>query len=69
LCTVFNLERGQFAIVCEPILHIQRASDNVFPPNSEIPADAVRRAVHEFTQTYQRPTDVPWQPVRGGCWV
>ncbi|HYS41549.1 MAG TPA: Imm1 family immunity protein [Pseudonocardiaceae bacterium] len=53
----------------EPILYMQGTSDNLFPPNSEIPADVVRRAVHEFAETYQRPTGVPWQPVRGGRWV
>jgi hypothetical protein len=53
----------------EPILYMQGTSDKPFPPNSELPADTVRRAVHEFAETYQRPTTVPWQPVRGGRWI
>jgi Immunity protein Imm1 len=53
----------------EPILYMQGTSDNVFPPNSEMPADMVRRAAHEFAETYQRPTGVSWQPVRGGRWI
>ncbi len=39
----------------EPILYMQ---GNVFPPNSEIPPTRCG-ALREFTQTYQRPTDVP----------
>jgi hypothetical protein len=52
----------------EPILYMQGTSDNEFPPDSEMPAALVRRAVHEFDEAYRRPSSVPWQPVRGGRW-
>jgi hypothetical protein len=52
-----------------PILYMSGESDNEFPPNCEIPVVMVRQAAHEFAATGQRPTDVPWQPVRGGRWV
>jgi hypothetical protein len=50
----------------EPILYMQGTSADEFPPDSEISAEMVRRAVHEFAETYRRPSDVPWQPFRGG---
>jgi Immunity protein Imm1 len=53
----------------KPILYMVGHSDNEFPPDSEIPIDVVRRAVHEFAETGLRPTDVAWQPIRGGRWI
>jgi hypothetical protein len=47
----------------EPILYMMGVSDTEFPSNSEIPADVVRRAVHEFAENARRPTEVPWQPI------
>jgi hypothetical protein len=45
----------------DPLLYMYMTSDNEFPPNSEIPAELVRRAVHEFADTGRRPTCVAWQ--------
>ncbi|WP_168211133.1 Imm1 family immunity protein [Actinosynnema sp. ALI-1.44] len=44
------------------ILYYYMGSDTSFPPNSEIPIEAVRQAAHEFMTTGQRPTGVQWQP-------
>ncbi|MFD9961443.1 Imm1 family immunity protein [Amycolatopsis sp. NPDC058986] len=35
-------------------------SDNDYPDNAEIPAEAVRKAAHEFMTTGARPTSVEW---------
>ena len=47
-------------------LYMQGTSADEFPPDSEIPVEMVRRAVHEFAETYRRPSEIPWQPFRGG---
>ena len=45
----------------EPLLYMMATSDNAMPPNSEIPVELVRRAVHEFADTGRRPTCLAWQ--------
>jgi hypothetical protein len=45
----------------EPILYMYMTSDNEYPSNSEIPADLVRKAAHEYAETGRRPTCVDWQ--------
>jgi hypothetical protein len=47
----------------EPILYMMGESDTEFPSNSEIPADIVRRAVHDFADSPRRPSGVPWQVI------
>jgi hypothetical protein len=61
-----SFSRGDGPADGEPILYMQGTSADEFPPDSEIPVEIVRRAVHEFAETYRRPSDVPWQPFRGG---
>lgn len=45
----------------EPLRYTQGGSDREFPPNSEISADLIRRATHEFADTGLRPACVAWQ--------
>jgi hypothetical protein len=52
---------GSGPIDGDPLLYMYMTSDNEFPPNSEIPVELVRRAVHEFADTGRRPTCVAWQ--------
>jgi immunity protein Imm1 of predicted polymorphic toxin system len=55
---------GDSPVDGEPIDYMMGNSDTELPPNCEIPTEVVRRAVHEFAETGQRPVDVPWRPVR-----
>jgi hypothetical protein len=45
----------------EPLLYMYDTSDNEFPPNSEISAELIRQAVHEFADSGGQPTCVDWQ--------
>jgi hypothetical protein len=56
-----SFTRGAGSITGEPLLYMNMESDNEFPPNSELPADRIRQAVHEFANTGRRPTCVDWQ--------
>jgi hypothetical protein len=52
---------GQGSPDGEPLLYMYMTSADEFPSNAEIPAGIIRRAVHEFAETGQRPTCVDWQ--------
>jgi hypothetical protein len=43
------------------VTYYYTGSDREFPADSEIPIEAIRRAVKEFLVTSERPTAVEWQ--------
>jgi hypothetical protein len=59
-----SYSRGDHPPDGEPILYMQGASDAEFPADCEISAASVRAAVHEFADTFSRPSGVRWQAVR-----
>jgi hypothetical protein len=59
-----SFSHGDAAADGEPIGYMMGLSHTEMPANCEIPAEVVRRAVHEFAETGQRPVDVPWRPAR-----
>lgn len=59
-----SYSRGDASPDGEPILYMQGTSDSEFPADCEIAAVSVRQAVHEFAETFSRPSGVRWRPVR-----
>jgi Immunity protein Imm1 len=59
-----SYSHGDAPVDGEPIDYMMGNSDTEFPADCEIPADVVRRAVHEFAVNPRRPAGVPWRPVR-----
>nr|BFE99296.1 hypothetical protein GCM10020241_09720 [Streptoalloteichus tenebrarius] len=44
-----------------PVLYLDKHVPVVFPADAVLPLDVVRRAVHEFRKTGERPRCVRWQ--------
>jgi immunity protein Imm1 of predicted polymorphic toxin system len=58
-----SCSHGDAPVDGEPIDYMVGNSNTEMPADCEIPADIVRRAVHEFAENARRPTEVPWQPI------
>jgi hypothetical protein len=59
-----SYSHGDAPVDGEPIDYMMGNSDTELPPDCEIPAEVVRRAVYEFAEDARRPTGVPWRSVR-----
>jgi hypothetical protein len=58
-----SYSRGDDPADGESVDYMLGNSSTEFPSGCEVPANIVRRAVHEFAENARRPTEVPWQPI------